>query len=477
MALDLSKPFSWKAASGDTKTMLQALQPNILKGHTREFLTILFVEFSTQAGARKLLKSLVSGPGTPLVKSALTHLNEVDAFNAAKRAGKKNPPSGTTYVGIGITAQGYQQLGIAPAKRPSDPAFQQGMKAAALNDPLPIKWEAGFRDAIHAIVLVGDSNPDPRNAALTRVEKLIATTAGVREAFRQTGHSQHNGNRDGIEHFGYVDGRSQPLFLDEDVDHERFECDGASNWDPAFAPSRAIVPDPAAPNPAVQFGSYFIFRKLEQNVQKFKTAEEAFATKLGLKGDDTERAGAMIVGRFEDGTPLTSQFAEGAHNPVQNNFNYDSDAKGGKCPFFGHIRKMNPRGSGGFEPAPQERLHIMARRGQTYGTRTDGLNDGQIFNKPTGKVGLLFMAFNANIGEQFEFVQKNWANNGGFPAAPNPPGLDMVIGQGNRPDAFANVKWGEKDAPQVKVPAIAQAVTMKGGEYFFMPSLPFLASL
>ena len=65
----------------------------------------------------------------------------------------------------------------------------------------------------------------------------------------------------------------------------------------------------------------------------------------------------------------------------------------------------------------------------------------------------------------------------GFPSAPKPPGLDMVIGQGVRPPTFANIKWGEKDTPPVAVAAIPQSVTMKGGEYFFMPSLPFLASL
>lgn len=36
----------------------------------------------------------------------------------------------------------------------------------------------------------------------------------------------------------------------------------------------------------------------------------------------------MLVGRFEDGTPLTTQFADGNHHPVPNDFNYDSDPNG-----------------------------------------------------------------------------------------------------------------------------------------------------
>ncbi len=32
--------------------------------------------------------------------------------------------------------------------------------------------------------------------------------------------------------------------------------------------------------------------------------------------------------------------------PVPNNFDYESDTAGAKCPFQAHIRKTNPRGGG-----------------------------------------------------------------------------------------------------------------------------------
>jgi len=198
--------------------------------------------------------------------------------------------------------------------------------------------------------------------------------------------------------------------MTEDIDAEMDGTDEATNWNPAFPLSQAIVPDTAAPDPNVHFGSYFVFRKLEQNVRKFKEQEAAFASRLTI--DDKERAGAMLVGRLEDGTPVTLQFDEGSHSPVPNNFNYESDKHGSKCPFLGHIRKTNPRGSGGFgQTQAQERQHLMARRGQTYGIRTDNPNDGQMANKPEGGVGLLFMAFNSNLADQFEFTQITWANN------------------------------------------------------------------
>jgi Dyp-type peroxidase family len=484
MAVNVSTPFSWEAATGDMAAMLDELQPNIIKAHTREFLKILFLKFDQASAGKTFLKALVSPPsGTALMKSAKTHLLEVKAFNAAKKAGKSSPPLGTAYVGVGLTATGYTALGIPTPKQPDDSSFKGGMKNAALADPAPAKWEKHFRGDIHAIILVGDATRQPRDIALAAVRSLIASTKGVVVLGEETGHGQHNKNGEGIEHFGYVDGRSQPIFLKEDIDEEKLRQDGATTWDPAFAPSRAIIPDPASPIPAKQFGSYFVFRKLEQNVKLFKKEEKKLAERLKLKGADEERAGAMIVGRFEDGTPVTSQFADGSHNPVPNNFNYDSDPEGGKCPFFGHIRKMNPRGSGGFENVDGERKHIMARRGQTYGVRTDDLNDGKLANKPTSDVGLLFMAFNAVIAEQFEFAQKSWANNPGFPRVPPggpTPGLDLVIGQGARPDITCPLSWGADlhDASANKeTSAPPQAVTMKGGEYFFMPSLAFLRSL
>ena len=296
---------------------------------------------------------------------------------------------------------------------------------------------------MHAVILVGDQLEALRDAMLAKVVALLTPAAKFHVSVQQ-GHGLHNDNGDGIEHFGYVDGRSQPIFLTEDVEDERLRQDGATNWDPRFGPGRAIVPDPTGADPLSQFGSYFIYRKLEQNVRQFKKEENKLAARLGLTGEDAERAGAMIVGRFEDGKPLAIQGDGGSHSPVQNDFNYNSDGDGGKCPFFAHIRKVNPRSSGGFEPPAGERQHIMARRGQTYVVRTDGPNDGKITNKPTKDVGLLFMAFNADIVQQFEFAQKSWANAASFPKVPagrGAPGLDMVIGQGQRPDIDGPKTW------------------------------------
>lgn len=470
MSVNLNEVLSIKNITTDGRALLDNLQPNILRPHTREILTMLFLRIDDPVEGKRVIKALSAGP-KPLVKSTSVHLTEIAAFHATGKPG-------TAYVGVGLSRTGYDALGVANAQQPPDPAFQAGMAARGgqLADPLPAKWQTGLRNRLDAVVLIGDQMQGSQEQALQAVRAILAANPKVVIVFEQEGRGLHNRNDDGIEHFGYVDGRSQPIFLDEEVTAEREKTDGATNWDPALPIGRAVVSDPASPDPAKCFGSYFVFRKLEQNVRKFKQQEAAFAKRLGLEGDDAERAGALLVGRFEDGTPVAVQADAGSHSPVLNDFTYASDLDGGKCPHFAHIRKVNPRGSGGFEPVAGERLHIMARRGQTYGARTDDPNDGKFHNKPVKDVGLLFMAFNADLQQQFEFAQGTWANNPGFPQAPTAPGLDPVIGQGPRPDLTCPVEWGigadKKQRKTKKSPV--QTVTLLGGEYFFMPSLAYL---
>ena len=93
---------------------------------------------------------------------------------------------------------------IAEAKRPNDPSFKTGMKAAALNDPPSAQWEPEYRGTIDAVVLVGDAKSASKTAALKAVKALIAASPGVTIVGTQEGKGLHNKNKDGIEHFGYV---------------------------------------------------------------------------------------------------------------------------------------------------------------------------------------------------------------------------------------------------------------------------------
>ncbi|HEX4813727.1 MAG TPA: Dyp-type peroxidase [Nonomuraea sp.] len=456
MPVDLNndQPLAWDSATldADTKAMLDNLQPNILRAHVREHMSILFVRFNDVAAGRAFLRHIA----TTKMKSAREHLEEVRDFSARGRRG-------TPYVGIGVSKAGYRDLGhsVEDMRMFGDQAFRDGMKrrVEVVGDPPVEQWERAYQREIHAVILIGDDEHD--TVAALRDEILGELPESARLLGEETGRGMRNPAGDGIEHFGYVDGRSQPLFLKDEVDREP-----KKRWDPAFPLANVLVPDPLAPNPVRHHGSYLVFRKLEQNVRAFKEIERDLADGLGLTGADRDRAGAMLVGRFKDGTPLTSKPKPGG-GPVANDFTYDGD-DGTKCPFSGHVRKTNPRSFG--------RGVIMARRGQTYGERADApWDDAPPDDRPSGEVGLLFMAFTGSLVDQFEFTQQSWANNSDFEVPAT--GHDPVIGQGDRDIKVTFPKvWGkpELSLPQDQVP---QTVTMRGGEYFFAPSLAYLRRL
>ncbi len=476
MAIDLTKPLSWKSASHDEQRMLAALQGNILKGHGRSATVNIF--FKIASGKKRQMRAALREIANYHATSAYQQLLEADNFHATGRSGKP-------FVSVFLSATGYSALGVAAGATPSDPSFKAGMKAAVLGDPPVASWEAPFQGKIDGMVLVGSENDSALRLKRDAIAKLL-TDAGGTIVKEQHGKAIFNQANDGIEHFGYVDGRSQPLLLVEDNAKEARDA-GIAEWDPQGPLDVALVPDPGSTD-GISFGSYFIFRKLDQNVRMFKRREQELATALSLSGEDRERAGAMVVGRFEDGTPVTMSDEAKAVNPP-NDFNYNND-NGVRCPFQAHIRKVNPRGTGGFETPENERKHLMPRRGIPYEdvprlVHPSDIPESETVTEfdakagpllPTGGVGLLFMAYNRELATQFEFTQQTWANNPNFPAAGLPSKLDPIIGQA----AVAGQHWPKQWDNQAAGDAVLSFqgfVKMQGGEYFFAPSLTFLKGL
>ena len=484
MSIHLTKPLAWKQADSEELKLLQALQGNILKGHGRESTADIFFKFGPVAkDSKRMLRDLANFH----LVSAHRQLLDAEKFKASNKCDGGGP-----FVHLALSFTGYQALGLA-ASAPTDADFRGGMKApasiAALADPAVTAWEAPFRADIHGMVLAADETEGKTAALAAKIKQLIEDGGGS-IVHVQHGRALKNARGDGIENFGYVDGRSQPLMLQEDIDAETSGT-GSSRWDPGFPLKLALVDDPGVAD-SFSFGSFFVFRKLEQDVRGFKTREQQVADVLELEGEDRELAGAMIVGRFEDGTPVTlSKDARGEDPP--NNFNYDGDA-GVRCPFHGHIRKTNPRGSGKAEAPAVERMHLMARRGIPYEDVKRDVHPSELPDSgslaeftadvapslPTGGVGLLFMAYNHKIGDQFKFTQQTWVNLTQFPLQPGGPhGIDPVIGQGpNNPgDQKLPKTWDDTAAGFANNAPFAGFVKMKGGEYFFSPSLTFLKNL
>jgi Dyp-type peroxidase family len=481
MAINLNTALAWKSATPDEQRMLQALQGNILKGHGRKFTANIFFRLDPTKAleSKRLLRELANHHLTNAHKQLL----DTEKLQTTGVGGEP-------FAHLALSAKGYQALGMA-AGAPADADFQGGMKSAAslgaLSDPPVANWEAPFQQDLHGLLLAADET-ESKTAALAREFEELIADAGATVVHVQHGKALLNAANVGIENFGYVDGRSQPLLLQEDIDEESQKA-GRLRWDPGFTLGAALVKDPGATDPN-SFGSFFVFRKLEQDVQGFKRREQEIADVLGLTGGARELAGAMIVGRFEDGTPVTlSNKARGAAPP--NDFDYTGDA-GKRCPFHGHIRKANPRGSGGAEPEPAERNHLMPRRGIPYedvkrAFHPDELPEAETladFNAkvapllPTGGVGLLFMAYNSRIAQQFKFTQQTWVNNTNFPVAPaGAHGIDPVIGQGAVIPNHQKLPNPWDTANNANNVTFSGFVKMKGGEYFFSPSMTFLKDL
>jgi len=246
-------------------------------------------------------------------------------------------------------------------------------------------------------------------------------------------------------------------------------------------------------------GAYVVFRNLQQDVRGFWRFLD---TQTGSHSQARQALAESMVGRKMNGDPLlplTSEPIAGvdAQSAAQNQFTYDSDSDGMQCPFGAHVRRANPRnpdlpgqpaaglpqlfdtlglGSRKFrdDVIASARFHRLLRRGREYGP---GLSPEQaIADGPdTGEHGIHFICLVANISRQFEFVQNAWLMNTKFDAMTEE--RDPLLG--NRAaidgcpysDTFSIPKEsGLRD----RIMDVPQFVTVRGGAYFFLPSLSAL---
>jgi Dyp-type peroxidase family len=446
--------------------LLQDLQGNILNGHGRDHIVHLFLQF--QAGQVNAVKRWIQNFSQKYVKSAKQQSDEAREYRIKKI-------SGGIFASLYLSCQGYEYLEIEPWKIPGDQPFRLGMQnvdiKGFLGDPEPKYWQAGFQQKLDALLLIADDN---LTDLLKVVNEVCAELSGLCKVIhREDGFILRNAKNQVIEHFGYVDGVSQPLFLKRNIEYAKANNSDFSKWDTRAPLSLILVKDPNGKTED-SYGSYLVCRKLEQNVQKFREDVRNLAKQLGIS---ETLAGAMVVGRFEDGTPLTlsdipSKDSTSTNYEFFNNFNYNLDTQATKCPFHAHIRKVNPRGdtgraesSPGFDEALRvERRHRVARRSVSFGEQDPT-------QEPTTGSGLLFLCFQADIENQFNFMQSRWANPKNFVQVNVGP--DPLIGQPEGTQKWSK-KWGESETEEYK---FNLPIKMKGGEYFFAPSISFLNNI
>jgi len=164
---------------------------------------------------------------------------------------------------------------------------------------------------------------------------------------------------------------------------------------------------------------------------------------------------------------------------VADDFCYrDSDADGFKCFICSHVRRSNPRdtlGPDATKALKTANRHRILRRGRSYGHRPEDPRVPDAIDR-----GLLFICLNSDIERQFEFCQQTWINNPVFGGLDGE--VDPLIGNISKTESTpANSDNGdtERDAIftiqadplRTRVHNLERFVTVKGGAYFFLPSI------
>ncbi len=496
MAINLTKPA--KQVNFDTdasyKPMLDKLQANILSSHGRNHGRHLFIRFT---GAPAAVKNWIKTKVAPAVTTAAQQRQQSADRAKAKKAGKTF--DGGLVTGFYLSAAGYKVLGLDPTKLSSkgfrkgmkDPSNFKGPNIGPINlilknrDPGSATWETGFKGEIHALLTLADDDLTRLAGRVTSAKSELAAGIGT-VTHVQEGRVLRRpipgspGRFEPIEHFGYFDGLSQPIYTKPDLDEYDADQGGPAkpgDWDPGASLDLILADDPFTSD-ADAYGSYLVYRKLEQDYDTFNKRVKALAADVPIS---EELAGAYVVGRFKDGTPISERDTPSPGLETDNRFVHSTDKKGLKCPMHAHIRKANPRGTTPGTTTAAESAHRVTRRGIPYGKPHPdlGCDPAEYESDKAGPRGLVFMCFQANVENQFEFIQRVWIDNNEFPKGvlfQGNTGDDPLIGQDPGADQRWPKKWNNEAAGTEKFNFEA-AVALKGGEYFFAPSLPFLKSL
>jgi Dyp-type peroxidase family len=307
---------------------------------------------------------------------------------------------------------------------------------SAVHIVLQLRWRAGAEPAAEAFIAALDPARD--GVALLHRQAMVRNTGpgGVTQ-----------------EAFGFVDGLSQPSAAPDPGAIGQRWTDEVPRGELllGWRTSRDAMPVPARPHPLLDKGSFLVVRKLRQRVDRLNARIAEQATLLGLPAPLLM---AKMMGRWPDGRPLA--LPEGGPT---NDFNYAGDAQASRCPFHAHVRRANPRDLGLAGPVALPRL---LRRGMSY------------VGPDEGERGLVFMAFNANIAEQFEVVQR-WiarANSTGGYAGQADPILGVPT-----PGQPRVMRFEHEGRPYRLDLGDEAFVELQWGGYYFVPAIPALRDL
>ncbi len=425
--------------------------------------------------------------------------------------GTKEKPEAV--LSVGFTHRGLSALGLPAETLASfSTEFVDGIAARASilgdsGESAPEKWDLGgpTSQEIHAVLMIDAREERLLEGRRAELRALIQKSdGGVVEVAAEEGMRP----RTQREPFGFsADGISQPLiegsagnpmpgqwvvrtgefilgYLNE------FDVFPPSPSVPlAHDPGRLLPQFPGNAFPACRdlgrHGTYLVYRKLAQDVAGFWQFIEAHAEATAPAADPREKQYAMrllaakMMGRWPSGAPLV--LSPDRDDPAlrnDNSFTYrPTDEDGYACPIGAHVRRVNPRDSlrrirdsldESFRTSNQHRL---LRRGVPYGEPLFGPMEIEHDRVPLGLQddghprGLHFFAINADIQRQFEFVQQTWIDNPKFNGLED--NKDPITGDN---DGTGHMTIQRRPVRR-RIRNVPRFVTVKGGAYFFLPSI------
>ena len=398
---------------------------------------------------------------------------------------------------LALSPSGLAKLGVPAetlAALPQEAKRGMHQRARILGDDPPDKWELGRDNELDILVMLFARKPDELTTLINHHSDALRTFATVRDAEI----TQH---LDGKEHFGFADGVSQPRLAKPPRLHPTAADDqpAPNSLEEPVATGEILLGYknaygmlPASPKLPERNGktfdlgangSYLVFRKLHQHVDRFwgyvhDRAKELEPNDPAAAREMTELLGAKLVGRWKSGASLAlspdRDDPKYATPAKLNSFAYhDIDPDGDRCPISSHVRRANPRDARGDDPKESNDVisrHRILRRGRSYGVPLDkaaalaGRDDGVAR-------GLYFICLQASIARGFEFIQQTWLSNPGFNGLFKEP--DPIMGNGDG-DTSVTIPM----CPiRLRLPNVPIMVTVKGGGYFLLPSLTALSRI
>ncbi len=454
---------------------LSDIQGLVFFGYARQrFARYYLVSFGDQAEPRECLSRL---------------LHRISSADRGER-------DETMRLNVALSADGLVRLGLDEQTMTTFPReFVQGMahpeRSIALGDSgddAPEHWEYGGGGAARLDALLMLYCRSPKELAERHKELDQALSRHGLDYVVQDAEIP----ADGREHFGFVDGLTNPVVKGGPVKPEK------NPFDPPIRPGELLLGHknaygklPFSPRAPLKRstrdlpprcdggrfvdlghnGSYLVLRKLEQDVTGFWSFAEQQAQKAGAADAAawSKFFAARLVGRWPNGMPLVHAPENEEALREVNRFGYrELDPHGLRCPLGAHVRRSNPRDSLGEDAKAslqRSNLHRIMRR-------------GRIYSENDGRKGLIFVALNANLRRQFEFIQQTWINNPKF------AGLcaerDPLIGRhgyevsGEQlPRIFTRSLLPVRE----RCVGLPSFVRVRGGGYFFLPSLRALSYL